>query len=565
MENVKSNVIICSVCGYPIHEKVEADLKTGEPMCEHCYLEHFSFCSCCDEPHAIEDMEHVDGYGYVCADCLAESFKKCDDCGLYTLKGQLAKVVGEEGETMHVCIDCLENSYLYCDGCGEYHPASQMFWDGDTDCYYCGECYEEHRDDYLVMGYHDFNDWELHYVNSKNEGIMKGFELEIEDADTRDDARTVNSYMDGFVVMEEDGSLDNGFEIISHPFTTEYFNTYRGKSFEKMLKALYENGCTSGENDSGLHIHVSRECLTYNTALSEDEVIDNIIMIMESFRNELMKFSRRTEEKMNNWAAFISSKKSDFELSYKYIKANKHGSRYRALNLTNSKTIEFRIFNGTLNFRDFMASIELVDNIVEIARKGNIDGLTWDDIVTHGGVYIADYVNDYRIFSDAVLHIVESSDEKYGLLNGGVKGKIAYLNDCVEVGTNNVHPEVVLAIGRNLRGDYLVYNPEIRGHSGSSLVGGMYTGTIAQDHLWWINPAKITLTDIDAYPVYSNEFNRIGFEICDDNSGGANNLVYLGSDFEGHSGGFVNCEFVNGTPMEKHCWWFYDYELKKFN
>ena len=559
MENVKSNVIICSVCGCPIHEteKVEADLKTGEPMCEHCYLEHFSFCACCDEPHAIEDMEYIDGYGYVCQDCIDEVCFQCDDCGEYVVNDEHNQVTGERGEVRHVCDNCLENSYFWCDGCGSYHPESEMHWDSDVDCYYCEECYEEHRDDYLVMGYHDFNDWELHYVDSKNEGIMKGFELEIENADTRDDARTVNSYMDGFVVMEEDGSLDNGFEIISHPFTTEYFNTYRGKSFEKMLKALYENGCTSGENDSGLHIHVSRECLTYNTTLSEDEVIDNIIMIMESFRNELMKFSRRTEKKMEKWAAFISTQKSDFELSYKWIKANKCGDRYQALNLTNSKTIEFRIFNGTLNFRDFMASIELVDNIVEIARKGNIDGLTWDDIVTHGGVYIADYVNDYRIFSDAVLHIVESSDEKYGKLKGGVKGKIAYLNDCVE--------EVVLAIGRNLRGDYLVYNPEIKGHSGSSLVGGMYTGTIAQDHLWWINPAKITLTDIDAYPVYSNEFNRIGFKICDDNSGGANNLVYLGSDFEGHSGGSVDCEFVNGTPMEKHCWWFYDYELKKFN
>lgn len=563
MENVKSNVIICSICGCPIDEseRVETNPDTGEPVCEQCYLEEFSFCACCDEPHAIEDMIWVDHLGYVCQDCIDEVCFQCDDCGEYVVNDERNQVVGERGEVRHVCNNCLENSYFWCEGCGSYHPESEMHWDSDSDCYYCDECWEERCNDNLVLNYHGFSDWQPHYLHSKNEGIMHGFELEVESTND-DDARTVKNYMEDFVVMEHDGSLTEGFEIISHPFTTEYFNVVQASDFKGMLEKLDENGCESGESNSGLHIHVSRECLTHNTALSEDEVIDNIIMIMESFRNELMKFSRRTSENMDEWSSFISTNRSDFEMSYKWIKDNKSNrERYRALNLTNSKTIEFRIFNGTLDFNTFMAALELVDNIVNIARKGNIDGLTWADIVTYGGCYIVDYVNDYNISSDTVLHIVESSQEEYGELIGGVNGKIAYLNDGIELGINNVHPDVVLVVGRHLTGDYLVYSPEIVGHSGEHRC----VGSIAEGHSWWVNPMEITLTDIDAYPVHSIVFNCIGFKIYDDNSSGQHNFVYLGSDFKGHSGGSVNCEFVDGTPMENHCWWFYDSELKKFN
>lgn len=566
MENVKSDVIICSVCGCEIDEseKGYTNPKTGEPMCEECYLEEFSFCACCDEPHAIEDMIWVDHLGYVCQDCIDEVCFQCDDCGEYVVNDERNQVTGERGEVRHVCNNCLENSYFWCEGCGSYHPESEMHWDSDSDCYYCDDCYEEHRNDYLVMGYHDFNDWKPHYVTTKNEGIMKGFELEIEDADVRDDARIVKDYMDDFVVMEEDGSLSRGFEIISHPFTTEYFNTFMGRAFKSMLEELDRDGCTSGESNSGLHIHVSRECLTYNTALSEDEVIDNIIMIMESFRNELMKFSRRTEENMENWAAFISTQKSDFELSYKWIKANKCGDRYYALNLTNSNTIEFRIFNGTLNFRDFMASLELVDNIVEIARKGNIDGLTWTDIVTYGGVYIVDYVNDYNICSDAVLHIVEPHEDE-PTSKTSVKGKIAYLNEDIEVGRNDVHPEVVVVLGEYVDGSCLVYSPEINGNSGSIEEGDKYYNTIVDNHCWFVDKRKVTITNIPAEVVYAKELNRVGYKIYDDDDGShnQNNFVYLGSDYRGHNGYGYAKQLVLNTPMARHCWWFSDHEIER--
>lgn len=103
------------------------------------------------------------------------------------------------------------------------------------------------------------------------------------------------------------------------------------------------------------------------------------------------------------------------ELSYEGIKnAKKTWERYRALNLSNSQTVEFRIFKGTLDFTTFMAAMELVDNIVDIAKKDNIDGLTWNDIIVHAGNHIVDYANNKNIKqTDTLLKIViEDLEEK---------------------------------------------------------------------------------------------------------------------------------------------------------
>lgn len=84
-----------------------------------------------------------------------------------------------------------------------------------------------------------------------------------------------------------------------------------------------------------------------------------------------------------------------------------------ALNLTNNGTIEFRLFRGTLDYVTFMATLELVDNIVDIARSGKIEGLKWNDIVTYHGEYIQTYVSNKNIVNtDTVLHIIEEVEEQ---------------------------------------------------------------------------------------------------------------------------------------------------------
>lgn len=313
-----------------------------------------------------------------------------------------------------ICADCgceidyedytnSDGDYNYCDDCGGYFHTDNGQFIGDM--FYCDDCAEEHYDG--IMEYHDFDDWTYNFVDNEDESILKGFELEVEGNNHREMVEELKYIMGNFCVYERDGSLDNGFEIISNPFTMPYMYANENM-FKNALESLQSNGYTSHNNGRcGLHVHVNRWQLTDGSVLSTDEVIDNILLIMETFKEEIVKFSRRKSSQISRWCAFLSDIDSHVELNYKSIKECKDEHRYNryvALNLSNSNTIEFRIFRGTLKYESFMACIELVDNICNIA-KGNIDGLTWNDLISNGK-----YVNDYSISrgieSDKVVTIV---------------------------------------------------------------------------------------------------------------------------------------------------------------
>ena len=85
---------------------------------------------------------------------------------------------------------------------------------------------------------------------------------------------------------------------------------------------------------------------------------------------------------MNRWASRygISNTVKD---TYKNAKA-KHCGRYVAVNLENYATIEFRLFRGTLKYKTFLATLQLVDEICNLALKlsdKELESMSWSDFV----------------------------------------------------------------------------------------------------------------------------------------------------------------------------------------
>ena len=130
----------------------------------------------------------------------------------------------------------------------------------------------------------------------------------------------------------------------------------------------------------GLHIHVNRDSFSDSYEVQE-EAISRILYFVEQHWNEMLKFSRRTEYNMNRWAA-----RYGYENSPKAImdKAKKNCGRYVAVNLCNYHTIEFRLFRGTLKYNTFIATLELVNRICEVAcltTDEEIAKLSWSGFV----------------------------------------------------------------------------------------------------------------------------------------------------------------------------------------
>lgn len=247
----------------------------------------------------------------------------------------------------------------------------------------------------MIYRYHGFSDWVIHRLPDEPPGQYTfGFELEVQRKRTcelSNDKMTdkiIEACGDLFV-FEHDGSIGDGFEIISHPMTWEYFNE-NIDIFIKLLKLLDENKYKSHDGGKcGLHVHVSR-----NHIPIEEQTfwITNINFILERFQTEIYKFSRRDYLENSHRGSYCKSltQKINLENGHESIDKKKikalscrSNDRYVNLNLCNRNTIEFRMLRGTLNWDTFFLSLNLINNIVNQAYlRDNI--VDWKSLILLG-------------------------------------------------------------------------------------------------------------------------------------------------------------------------------------
>ena len=330
-------------------------------------------CSECGAVLTEQTSSVIDGEIY-CPDCMERLTTTCDCCGRRILHCD-----AESDGCIMLCRHCYEYSYTRCEGCGCIVSNDEAnYVDGD-DYPYCDECYRKLEEEPIKSyGYKP----EPIFYGSGN--LFYGVELEIDKGGERGDyaeeiLNTANAH-NLHLYAKHDGSIDDGFELVSHPMTLEYHtNTMNWSDVMDMALSLdYRSHQTQ---TCGLHIHVNRKAFGNDYDTQEDS-ISRIVHFVEMHWNELLKFSRRTEANMNRWASRygISTTAKD---TYKNAKA-KHCGRYVAINLENYSTIEFRIFRGTLRYKTFLATLQLVDEICNLAIKlsdRELEGMSWSDFV----------------------------------------------------------------------------------------------------------------------------------------------------------------------------------------
>lgn len=473
-----STEIICKDCGAIIDVENEDYIEIDDKyVCKDC-MDDYVQCEECGEWCSVDDVQWIESEdAYICQDCLDSEFTQCEDCGGYHRIDDMYLVTNSYGDDYYICEHCRDyGDYYRCASCGELFHADDLRYHEGHDCDYCENCYPYNEN---IMDYHDFDDWQPYTIENENESILKGFELEVSGDDGDYVAGLLKDVLGDFAVYEEDGSVD-GFEIITNPFSRQYWAKNSEKFKKEVFKILNKYGYDNC--NCGLHVHVNREQLATDDLFSDD-VIDNIILIMETFKAELIKFSRRSRSDLAQWASFLTD--DGEELVFEELKKKKsRKGRYCALNITNSDTVEFRIFKGTLDYNELMATLELVDNIVDIARSNKLDGLTWNDIVSFGGSFIADYVNDCNIESDKKLHIIKKVEENQDVANKDFQvGDVVTVEERYgSVGCNNLSTNEKYIIVDYNSHDVLVYNPKIEGHCGDLGVDiGKY-----KNHLWYI-------------------------------------------------------------------------------
>ena len=157
--------------------------------------------------------------------------------------------------------------------------------------------------------------------------------------------------------------------------------------WKEIMDICIENGFRSHDTTTaGLHVHLSREFLG-STETEQDLNIAKLIILFDRWWDKyIVPFSRRDIETMQRWSSKPSlecfNTDTENEIVDK-VKCYKSGGRYKAINLQNDNTIEFRLFRGTLKLNTFMASLQFVVGItkfVKTVKLNDIFTVKWSDV-----------------------------------------------------------------------------------------------------------------------------------------------------------------------------------------
>lgn len=299
----------------------------------------------------------------------------CDDCGRI-----------EDNDDMHdahngdrtICQACIDDNYRWSDEHDTYIHCDS--WDD----------YHEEEDEGIIGEYHS-SKRKVGHIPSVYDKLIKppvllGMELEMEvssDYARNDKAETINDAIGGLAVdgkwykycaFEHDGSLDYGFEMVTG-YTGLDIHAKQLQFFKTPMRGVKSHDTRT----CGLHVHVDKAGMNLFHAAK-------LVLFIHGDGNQRM--IRAVARRGNANYAKIQNKKASYDW-LKRAKNDRQGlrymndDRYEAINFQNDKTIEFRLFKGTLKYETIMSCLEFAYISWFFSRDMGINDLTQDNFLAY--------------------------------------------------------------------------------------------------------------------------------------------------------------------------------------
>lgn len=376
---------ICSVCTAEDDVDNLVTTEYDSLVCNDCV----QICNRCDSVGTINDCFHeVDGTDIWCEDCTERRAHWCERCEGYN--SDASYYISDRSE--YWCMGCADHAAYWCEDCDEYNA------DG------CDRCSDDMSSDGIRL-IHDYSyrpDAIFHSTN-KDERLFFGMEIEVEARDNLRDSAEYAHQLESMdlAYLKHDGSLNNGFEIVTHPMSHDFFKNEAQDFFAVMEGLRSQQGIRVKSWDTrtcGLHIHISRTGFSggshmhrfLNLVYSNPEFYstlagrqsDQWAKFSDIFMRDYVRHEDGTIVR-DEWDCGIVKTVRQFKHK---LDSNRGSDRYSAVNTLNRETLEMRIFRGTVNGDTIKSQLDLAHASVEYTRNLTVQdvrngALTYDNFM----------------------------------------------------------------------------------------------------------------------------------------------------------------------------------------
>jgi hypothetical protein len=371
-----SSVRSCTECNEKYHERnlftfeyenADYEIQVIHNLCQSCYprlTRDLGLVSCtrCDKMVDPLALDYSDDNVNVCSTC-SDYFYECEECGAYTC---------DEWEHSH---EVIRDS--------SFRPRLEFFPDSKQP-YYFG--------------------FELELETDENDYASNYAEMVIKRLNKSNVKSTAPFY------IKSDGSLDCGFELVSHPATIEWF---RESGLLDMIDRFPSDFDFRAWDTTtcGFHVHVSRTAFhRENGGRTIYSKAHELRFIALFYRNQ--RFIEALAGRHSNTYAQFETE--EFSNRAKHLRGKvdrKEIDRYQVINTRNSNTLEIRIFRGTLRKDRILSNLELVQAGIEYTRNLETAGLENIKNLSHTKfvAYIQENAEKYPELLEKVKRVMANS------------------------------------------------------------------------------------------------------------------------------------------------------------
>jgi hypothetical protein len=334
-----------------------------------------------NEHEGVRDRWSYAGQQQDIADWFNETFPDapsvfaCDDCNWleWDDDGHWAN----DGDT-HLCDSCTSENYTWSDHQDTF--ISNEDWEEEQERL-AEEDEEEQERDSVIGDYHSSKRILSRIPSSfdtRKTPILMGLELEMEvkSGDREEHAKDLINALgypkgERYCAIEEDGSLHNGFELVTG-WTGLDVHAQQLQHFKNPIRGLKSHDTQT----CGLHVHICKK------GMSLFHAVKMVLFINDSGNQRLVRsLARRDSSRYSQ----VKNKKAGYE----WLKDAKNGNnlqhlnadRYEALNFQNARTVEFRMFKGTLRYETMMACLEFTYATWFFCRDTGTNQLTTENFL----------------------------------------------------------------------------------------------------------------------------------------------------------------------------------------